>query len=206
MPSPPKVLDADSHCKDPSHEQVDCVVLAAGLSTRAKGWKMILPFGDSTVIESTVKTALSICSRVVLVTGYRAAELAQLFSPWSQVVTVYNPKFQKGMFCSIQVGVRRVTTPRFFIALGDMPLVGPATYKLLMEAETADACIPQYRGRSGHPVLLSSRLAAPIISSSGSETLRDILKGSSIKKVPVSDRFVLHDIDTPEDYKTLREE
>ena len=206
MPSPPKIFDADSRSKNPSHEQVDCIVLAAGLSTRAQGWKMILPFGDSTVIESTVKTALSICSRVVLVTGYRAAELTQLFSSCSQVTPVYNPKFQKGMFGSIQVGVRQVTTPRFFIALGDMPLVSPATYKLMMETEIPDACIPQYRGRSGHPVLLSSSLAAPILDSGGSATLRDILHGRAVKRVGVNDRFVLHDIDTPEDYKTLREE
>jgi molybdenum cofactor cytidylyltransferase len=205
MSPSPHDPEADSRRYKLPHEEVDCVVLAAGLSTRAKGWKMILPFGDSTVVESTVKAALSVCSRVVLVTGYRSRELAQLFSSWCNVKTVYNPEFEKGMFGSIRIGVGQVTTNRFFIALGDMPLVSPSTYRLLMEVETAEASIPQFQGRSGHPVLLAAKLAAPILESGGEATLRQILRGRAVHRVAVSDRFVLHDIDTPEDYRTMLE-
>jgi len=190
----------------PPDAEVQCVILAAGLSTRAKGWKMILPFGDSTVIETTVRQGLSACSRVILVTGHRSAELAQLFSSWSDVTTVYNPEFEKGMFSSIQVGVSHITTDRFFVALGDMPLVSPATYRKLLEEKREAAVIPRFQGKNGHPVLLTSILIAKILESGGPTTLRDILEDHVVISVPVNDRAVLHDIDTPEDYKRLHDE
>lgn len=190
----------------PPDSEVQCVILAAGLSTRVKGWKMILPFGDSTVIETTVRQGLSVCSRVILVTGHRAAELTQLFNSWSDVITVYNSDFEKGMFSSIQVGVSHITTDRFFIALGDMPLVSPATYQILLEEKREEAVIPRFQGKNGHPVLLSSILTTTILESDISTTLRDILEGRVVISVPVNDRAVLHDIDTPQDYRRLHDE
>ena len=58
----------------------DCVILAAGLSTRMKRWKMVLPYGDSTVIETAVSRALSVVQRIILVTGFRADEMEELFA------------------------------------------------------------------------------------------------------------------------------
>jgi len=190
----------------PPDAEVECVILAAGLSTRVKGWKMILPFGDSTVIETTVRNALSVCNRVILVTGYRAEELLQLFGSWSDVFTVYNADFKKGMFSSIQAGASHITTDRFFIALGDMPLVSPVTYQRLLEVKREEVAIPRFQKKNGHPVLLSSKIAAKIIKSDASTTLRDILDRQVAVSVPVDDRAILHDIDTPEDYRRLHDE
>jgi hypothetical protein len=55
--------------------EVECVMLAAGRSSRMDDWKMTLPWGKSTIVEHSVRTALNVCARVVLVAGFRAEEL-----------------------------------------------------------------------------------------------------------------------------------
>ncbi|MFT8211100.1 MAG: NTP transferase domain-containing protein [Symbiopectobacterium sp.] len=43
-----------------------CLMLAAGLSSRMGQWKMMLPWGEGTVLDSALAAALSFCDRVVL--------------------------------------------------------------------------------------------------------------------------------------------
>ena len=64
-------------------EKFECIVLAAGASARMGQWKLFLPFQGRTVIECVVRAALTVCSRVILVTGFRSAEAAAFFSSWA---------------------------------------------------------------------------------------------------------------------------
>jgi len=184
----------------------DCVMLAAGGSKRTEKWKMTLPFGESTVVRRSVENALQGCGRVILVTGYRAGELEALFSGNERVITVRNPGWQRGMFSSIKTGAEAVETRRFFIALGDMPLVGPSVYETLLEYEHSDIVIPKFEGKKGHPVLLSSRVLKSIRREPDSSTLRDILALFPTLAVPVKDPGILEDIDTDRDYHKLKED
>ena len=186
----------------------DCVLLAAGKSTRTHQWKMMLPCGDSTVIEASARAALEACGRLIVVAGHRAGELAALFRGRERVEVVVNPRFEEGMLSSIRCGCERVRTPRFFLALGDMPLVDPATYLRLAAGPVVDAVIPKYRGKKGHPLLLSSEVARAVVAGSLPAgligvTLRTILAGFPTLLVPVEDPHILQDIDTDEDYRRL---
>ena len=184
----------------------DCVMLAAGGSKRTEKWKMTLPFGKSTVVRQSVENALQGCGRVILVTGYRAEELEALFSGNERVMTVRNPGWERGMFSSIKIGAGAVETRRFFIALGDMPLVSPSVYETLLEYGHADIVIPKFNGKKGHPVLLSSRVLQSISEQPDSSTLRDILALFPTLAVPVKDHGILEDIDTDSDYHILKED
>jgi len=196
-------------------DELDCVVLAAGSSTRMERWKMTLPLGDCTVVERTVRTALEVCSRVILVGGYRGQELESLFRSWKRVEVVINPLFEQGMFSSVQQGSRFVTSDGFFVALGDMPGVEAETYRTLLRwregsaalfaaLSAAYAVIPKYRGKKGHPLLLSAAMREKVSGFDSGKTLRDVLAGVPAVIVPVEDRYILHDIDTPEDYRRTR--
>jgi len=101
--------------------KIDCLIPAAGLSSRMGRWKLLLPYRGTTILEQTLNNALSLCSRVVLVTGYRGNELEEIYAGRSGVVTVRNADFKRGMFSSIQTGVPLVSTEWFFITMGDMP-------------------------------------------------------------------------------------
>jgi molybdenum cofactor cytidylyltransferase len=183
-------------------EEVDCIVAAAGRSARMGGWKPILAFGDATIIETVVASALGACTRVLLVTGYRGQELAALFHGEPRVVLIENPDWQLGMFSSILSGVAHVQTERFFVSLGDMPWVRPALYTALLQGARIDAVFPVFGGRRGHPVLFSQKVQRAVLSADpATGSMKDITSRLEFRELPWSDDSVLRDIDTMEDYR-----
>ena len=184
-------------------QKPDCVMLAAGESQRMGTWKLFLPLEGKPLIEHSVGGALEACGRVILVTGHRNDELERLFSGVTGVTAVHNPAYREGMFSSIRTGVAQVETQRFFIALGDMPSVGKEVYETLLSYENVPAVIPKYRGKKGHPVLLSLPVRKIILSLGPRHTMRDALSEVETLAVPVEHRSVLVDIDEEKDYENL---
>ncbi len=165
-------------------------------------WKPLLPFGDSTLIETVVTTALEVCRGVVLVVGYRGEELAGLFDSDSRVKIVRNPKWEEGMLSSILAGLDRIEAPRFFIVPADMPYLTAEVYRALMTATPEDVVVPVHRGRRGHPVLIDSGLIDAIFTAGRSKgSMREVLEGENFGHVAWEDDSVLRDLDTPEDYR-----
>jgi molybdenum cofactor cytidylyltransferase len=207
-------------------ESCDCVLLAAGLSSRTSDWKMLLACGEVTMVEASVAAASPACARVIVVAGHRAEELVRLFRGRQGVQVEVNPRYEQGMLSSVACGAAAVRTPRFFLALADMPLVSPETYRLLLEAPAMDAVIPKYHGKKGHPLLLTAAVARAVVAAASAvvaaagavvaaagavdeaaaapgQTLRDVLAGFRTLLLPVEDPHVLHDVDTDRDYREL---
>ncbi len=185
-------------------ERADCIVAAAGRSTRMGEWKLLLPFRGSTIIQAAVDAALPVSRRVLLVTGHRAAELARLFAGTPRVVIVENPDWQLGMFSSIQRAARDVDTDRFFITLGDKPLVTADVYRALLAVEPADAVFAAFGGMKGHPVLCGPRVREAILKADpASGSMKELVSRLVVREVPWRDDSVLADIDTPEQYMAL---
>jgi molybdenum cofactor cytidylyltransferase len=183
--------------------QTDCIMLAAGESARMKDWKMMLPFRGSTILEKSIETALTAARRVILVSGYRGDEIKKRFASYERVIVIENTRYSAGMFSSIKIGTAEVRSKRFFIALGDMPLVESSIYRTLLEYTCAPVVIPKFRGKKGHPVLLSHEVAERILTAPETETLRDILASFATLAVPVQSACILKDIDTTVDYERL---
>lgn len=185
-------------------ERAACIVAAAGRSTRMGAWKLLLPFRGTTIIQAVVDAALSASSRVLLVTGHRGAELARLFDGRPGVVLVENPDWELGMFSSIHRAVREVDTDRFFITLGDKPLITADAYRALLGAEPADAVFAAFGGVRGHPVLCGPRVRDEIMRKDpASGSMKDVVSRLTVREVPWRDDSVLTDIDTPEQYTAL---
>jgi molybdenum cofactor cytidylyltransferase len=179
---------------------VDCLLLAAGASTRMGRWKMLLPWRGSTVVEAAAAAALGGCSRVLLVIGYRGEELERVFAGHTGVEVVWNRGYERGLFSSIQAGVARVRTPRFFVALADMPMVASGVYRQLLQSPPAAAARPVHAGRPGHPVLLSAAMIPLILAEPPGSTMRNVLARVERREVEVSDAGVVLDLDEPGDY------
>jgi molybdenum cofactor cytidylyltransferase len=185
-------------------ESADCIVPAAGASERMGRWKLFLPFRGSTIVEAVVRTALAACARVILVTGFRAEELERLFAYEPDVVAVRNPAWEKGMFSSIQRGLPLVDTDRFFVALADMPLIGAEVYHALLRSPPADAVFPVFKGERGHPVLFRTLLRGAILREDPETgSMREVARRVTAHEMPWKDDSILHDVDTPEDYRRL---
>lgn len=185
-------------------DEVECVVSAAGGSVRMGEWKLILPFRESTIIQTVVAAALAACARVILVTGFRGEELERLFSAEPRVGAVRNPAWETGMFSSQQRGIAQVRSDRFFIMPGDMPLVPADVYRALLADAPVDVTFPVFRGTRGHPVLFSRRVGdAALREDPTTGRLRDIARRFDCRDVPWTDGTILRDIDTRNDYKEI---
>jgi molybdenum cofactor cytidylyltransferase len=70
-----------------------------------------------------------------------------------------------------------------------------------------DVAVPSCGGRRGHPVAISGRCVPELLAMSEHSTLRQFmtLHASTMKLVPVDDRGMLLDLDTPDEYDHVLE-
>jgi molybdenum cofactor cytidylyltransferase len=187
------------------------IVLAGGLSTRMQRFKPLLPLGDATVTDYVIATFLDCGVEVFLVVGHRRKEVAAVIKK-RDITIISNPDYEKGMFSSIQAGVRRLPPgcPAFFMLPVDIPLVRPSTIRSLMaaaEKTPEDIIYPVFNGRRGHPPLIPSGLVPAILGWGKEGGLKAVLESRErlAKEVLVADGNILFDIDMPGDYASLLE-
>ncbi len=133
---------------DPRAADCDAIVLAAGLSSRMPGTKMLLTVGGRPLVRIAIDHALTAVRRVILVVGHdsdavaaaavgeagtrpAAARDGARFAGGpgpDRLVVVRNPHYRDGMFGSIQAGMRFVASEWFFVVPGDMPGLEPRIY------------------------------------------------------------------------------
>jgi molybdenum cofactor cytidylyltransferase len=115
------------------------------------------------------------------------------------------------MFISVQAGLRRVTGADVVLIFpGDIPLILSETAIAVREAVStgrADVAVPSCGGRRGHPVAISARCVPELLAMSECSTLRQFMMvhASTTKLIPVDDRGMLLDIDTPVEYDRVLE-
>ncbi|MGH4124555.1 MAG: nucleotidyltransferase family protein [Clostridium sp.] len=191
-------------------KSVSAIILAGGYSMRMKQFKPLLPLGDSTVIENTVNVFRNsgVCD-ITVVIGFQANDLRNLLDSMG-VKWVYNQNYKEGMYSSIVAGVRSLpdNTKGFFLLPADMPLIEKETIEELLKVYNSkeyDIIYPEYKGKRGHPPLISSRLFPAIKNWDGCGGLRVLLSQYQkvATQVEVMDENILNDMDTPEDYINL---
>lgn len=196
------------------------LLLAAGGSTRMRRPKLLLPWGEQTVIGASLGALLDApVEWIGLVTGAlgdsigRRARTAYRLWPESEerekpfLRVIHNPAWQEGMGRSLALGLEHVRPhlDGLFIALGDMPAVPTAIYEGLAASfrRSPDQIFrPVYQGRPGHPVLFPMALLHGV-SPTGDEGLRQVLLAHKerVRLIDVADQGVVLDLDTPEAYR-----
>lgn len=180
-----------------------CLMLAAGLSSRMGQWKMMLPWGEGTVLDSALNAALSFCDRVVLVTGFRGAELHWRYAENPRITLCHNENFTDGMFSSIRCGARRVGDGHVFLALGDMPAVSSEVYRTLWQQRGALCLIPEYQQGKGHPVLLPPAMRHKVLAMQKDTSMKALIAEHGLRRIAVAERAIHWDLDTPEQYQQM---
>lgn len=174
------------------------VVLAAGLSSRMdRRFKLLLPYGDGTVVGAVVEVAVEAgLDPVVVVVGHRAGEVRRALARTGARV-VQNPDFRDGMATSLAAGIRALRSEGAVsgaaVLLGDEPGVRAETIRAAVEAWRrggAPVLRTTYRDRPGHPVLFA-RAAFPLL-----EGLRGD-RGPAESLEPERLEVALHEVDLP---------
>jgi molybdenum cofactor cytidylyltransferase len=187
---------------------ITAIILAAGESKRMGQPKMLLPWGDDTVLSHVISVfRKSGVEEILVVTGGARDEVERLVSKLG-VRTVHNSDFGSGeMLSSIQCGLRALTrqTRGALIGLGDQPQVREESMRRVCEAflETKSSLVvPSFRMRRGHPWLVARPLWEELLTIQSPQSPRDFLNAhaAEIQYVNVDDPNILADLDTPEDY------
>lgn len=180
----------------------DGVLLAGGCSCRAGVFKMEAQVGGKPLLLWGLEAMAAACGRVIVVAGSGAEKVEKLVAGRPGVELVFNENFAAGMLSSVQAGVRRVRSARFFLMPGDMPLVRTAVFlKLLESAE--DIVVPTCDGRRGHPVLLASALIPGIMAEPLASNLGAFLRRHESTVVETGDAGVLADLDLSGDFDKI---
>jgi putative nucleotidyltransferase with HDIG domain len=194
------------------------LIVAAGLSSRMKAFKPLLPLNGKSLIEGTVDTLRPWVRDIYVVVGYRQEDVRRALQPSSASASsfrnihfIYNEQFADAdMFESVRLGVKSLTADSggFFLLPGDMPLVAGHTFRSLLEAkQSAPAAVvqPFYRGKPGHPPLIGASCRARICAYDGEGGLRGALTSfqDQTLRLDVPDPAILMDADLPEDYACL---
>lgn len=184
--------------------EVDGVILAAGLSSRAGANKLLMDLEGKSILERCLDSMSGVCSRIIVVGGHRFYDLELLLKSYRRLPpleVIYNEAYKEGMFSSIIKGICQVRQARFFLCPGDYPLIRKQTYRDLL-CHKSDIIVPTYRERRGHPVLIASHLIPSVVDGSNT-TLRDFINANHPDYIEVSDPGILMDVDTMEDFHEI---
>jgi molybdenum cofactor cytidylyltransferase len=184
------------------------VVLAAGESRRMGRPKLLLPYGDGTIIETVVRNVVSSrADRAVIVLGGNRREIEGKIRAFG-MKRVINRRYKEGMFSSVRRGLSALpaSARAAVFILADQPDVPSSVIDLLIEAyrrEKKGIVLPVYRKKRGHPLLLDLKYRREIESLSPDIGLRGLLREhwDDILEVRVSSPGVHKDIDDPDDYR-----
>ncbi|MFA9375284.1 MAG: NTP transferase domain-containing protein [Lachnotalea sp.] len=183
---------------------VDAVILAAGYSSRAEGFKMQFEMENKAVIQHVIEAFLPICVNVFVVGGFQYEKLIPLIEPYGdQVKLIINNKFEQGMFTSVKAGVKQVTSQQFFITPGDYPLLTTHICSLILAAGK-EYTVPSFQRKGGHPILLASSCIKELLLEDDDSNLKLYLKKKPVEYVDICDQGILYDLDTRQDYIKLQ--
>lgn len=187
---------------------IDCVMPAAGMSSRMGAWKMMLAYRQHTILDESLENALGFCSRVILITGFRSDELHQRYANDNRILVVHNQNYQQGIFSSMQFGAKFVESEHFFISHGDMPCIDASIYRAMWQSCCEQRCskqviFPGTERKWGHPALIPKSAITNIITASPTATMKPILKEHGIHFLNMTTEAIHFDVDTPEEYNRL---
>ncbi len=196
-------------------KSISGLVLAAGMSTRMKAFKPLLPLKGKTIIENTIDSLLlGGADTVVVVTGYQCELVEELLRSkyGSKIVIARNPDYATtDMLRSIQIGCKGLPKCNaFFLLPGDMPVIQQSTFQKIVNvwlSEAYEIVFPTLDGYRKHPPLIDTKLVPEILELSGDGGIRQLWKKHEgrIGTVPVDDKGVWIDLDTREDYCRCKE-
>lgn len=180
---------------------IAAVILAAGRSARMGRQKLLLPWGDTTVLGRVIDVVCSAGVEDILVVANK--ETGGAFVHSARIV--HNE--EGGMLRSMQLGVQAQSdsAEAVLICLGDQPQIEERSVRLVCEAylkNKSPIVAPSHQMRRGHPWLLARSLWGEFLSLSPSSTPREFLKKheAMIEHVEAGTATILQDVDTPEDY------
>jgi len=184
------------------------IILAAGEGKRMGKVKLTLPLGDKQLIEWVLQAVkLTPLDKYFLVVRPEDKDIIKIGKAWGAEI-VLNPDFRKGMSTSIKKALLKINTQEvegFFLILGDQPLITSKIINKLIKSFSpgkGEIIVPYFKDKRGNPVLFDICWKDELMAITGDVGGRVLIKAhpEKIKRVNISDRAILFDIDQEKDY------
>ena len=187
------------------------LILAAGASTRMGRCKLLLPWGDKTILTHLFDQWLHA----------GAAQIAPVIDPSNQLLRealahagfsasdwIENSSPQLEMVSSLRKASRwpswLPTLTHFAICLGDQPHIQMSTLRLLLDAARKNPtriCQPALHERAGHPIVLPANNFRELAKRAVPNLRAYVRTHEALRlRLPVEDPGISDDLNTPEDY------
>jgi molybdenum cofactor cytidylyltransferase len=187
------------------------VILAAGASSRMTTCKLLLPWGEKTILTHLLdqwRSAGAAQIAPVIDPSNQPLRKALLHAGLSPSDWIENPSPQLGMFSSLQESSRWTgwlsTLTHWIISLGDQPHIAISTLRLLLDVARENPthiCQPALNGDTAHPIILPASNFRELAQNDIPDLRTYIRTREALRlRVAVEDAGVSRDLDTPEDY------
>lgn len=198
------------------------IILAAGAGSRLGGGKLMLMWQGKPIVRHVLDTAMavSVYNPVIAVVGCESEQMRSHLARDSQasqnLLLVENQDWKTGQSSSLRAGIETLVSmpgsshlKGVIIMLGDQPLIMPETLTYLASQHVsahAKATAPFFGNRRGNPVILSPELFSDVLLLGGDKGARELIAGlgDTLNRVDVDDPGVVKDIDTQDDYYSLK--
>lgn len=174
--------------------------------------KALLPWRGETFLSSAIRALQPVTDLVIVVAGANEENLAPIVYA-NAAFLVRNPSPEEGQFSSLQRGLDEVLNrgrDAAVVTLVDRPAVSLDTVQRLKnEFLNGDdrmwAVVPEYGGKHGHPIVIGREMIEVFLRAPAGKTARDLEHEyqSHIRYVPVTDPYIVLNVDTPEDFEKL---
>ena len=187
---------------------ITALVLAAGESRRMGRTKLLLPFGQKTMIEAVIShVTRSQVNHIIVVLGADADKIKSKIKNLP-IATVLNSNYKQGMLSSIKCGFHHLPekTEAVLVCLGDQPSIPSSVADQVIETykkTKKGIVVPVYHKERGHPVLIDVKYKKEIEKLDPAIGLRQLVYNhpEDTVEVKVDTSSILRDIDSVDDYE-----
>lgn len=195
-----------------SPSNIAIIILAAGASKRMGEPKQLLKWGDTTLINHTINTAVEVNSKEIIIVLGAHFELIKKNIENSEVTILNNIHWDKGLGTSIAFAVEYLKTPQsvvegVLIILADQPFVTSDFLKLMISKfqnnKNQIIAASYENGKQGVPVLFDKAYFEDLVNLSDDQGAKELLKKyqSHVEALfPPTENI---DLDTKLDYTNL---
>jgi len=186
---------------------ISSIILAAGESRRMGQPKLLLPYGETTIIDTVIREVIrSEANQIIAVIGSEKDKIRRQIKDYPLMIAE-NHEFRYGMLSSVQCGLRALpdNTGAVLVLLGDQPMIPASVINDVINAyrqTEKGIIIAVHNGKRGHPILLDIKYRYEIEQLSPDHSLHDITHKypEDILELEVGTPVILRDIDTLDDY------
>jgi len=196
----------------PIHPIMPVLILAAGESKRLGQPKQLLDIQGDTLIERTIKeVSKTTCQPIIIVLGAYATPIQKAIQDYD-ITILHNAAWQEGMGSSLRLGMQFITqnhpkATQVICLVSDQPFLTAAHLEALRSTalqSNASIITTGYNGKQGVPALFKKEVYKELLKVEGDKGARVVIRKDASRVVSIQNEQLGIDIDTMEDYRSLR--